>query len=101
MVREEQGGTRRLRAESFADHYSQARQFFISQTDVERDHILAAFAFELGKVEDPKIRTRMLANLLNVHDDLARGVADALGMPLPRPPLLPCRPAPTSPSRRR
>ena len=83
VVREEQGGTRRLRAESFADHYSQARQFFISQTDVERDHILAAFAFELGKVEDPKIRTRMLANLLNVHDDLARGVADALGMPLP------------------
>ncbi|MEO6511524.1 MAG: catalase [Nocardioides sp.] len=83
VMREEQGTTRRLRAESFADHYSQARQFFISQTDVEREHITAAFTFELGKVEDPKIRTRMLANLLNVHDDLARGVAENLGMPLP------------------
>ncbi len=83
VLRAELGPTRRLRAESFADHYSQARQFFISQTDVEQDHIIAAFGFELGKVEDPKIRVRMLANLCNVHHDLARGVADAIGMPLP------------------
>ncbi|EON22892.1 MULTISPECIES: catalase [Nocardioides] len=83
VMREEQGQTRRLRAESFADHYSQARQFFISQTDVERQHIVAAFGFELSKVEDPKIRTRMLANLRNVHDDLAQQVADKLAMPLP------------------
>lgn len=83
VLRQEPGPTRRLRAESFADHYSQARQFFISQTDVERDHIVAAFAFELGKVEDAKIRTRMLANLRNVADDLAQRVADQLAMPLP------------------
>ena len=83
VMRAEQGQSRRLRAESFADHYSQARQFFISQTEVERAHIVAAFGFELGKVEDPRIRTRMLANLRNVHDDLAQGVADALAMPLP------------------
>ncbi len=83
VVREEQGPTRRLRAESFADHYSQARQFFISQTPVEQDHIVAAFGFELGKVEDPKVRTRMLGNLRNVDEDLAQHVADKLGMPLP------------------
>ncbi len=83
VMREEQGPTRRLRAESFADHYSQARQFLISQTPVERDHIVAAFGFELGKVEDPKIRTRMLGNLRNVDEDLAKHVADKLGMPLP------------------
>ena len=83
VIRQEQGATRRLRAESFADHYSQARQFFLSQTEVERDHIVAAFSFELAKVEDPKIRTRMLANLRNVHEDLAQGVADTLAMPLP------------------
>ena len=71
VMREEQGPARRLRAASFADHYSQARQFFISQTEVEREHIVAAFGFELAKVEDPKIRTRVLANLANVHDDLA------------------------------
>ena len=34
-------------------------------------------------MEDPKIRTRMLANLRNVHDDLAEGVAGKLAMPLP------------------
>ena len=83
VVREEAGPTRRLRAESFADHYSQARQFFLSQTEVEQGHIVDAFSFELAKVEDPKIRTRMLGNLRNVHEDLAQAVADKLAMPLP------------------
>jgi catalase len=83
VMRDEAGPTRRLRAESFADHYSQARQFFLSQTEVEQGHIVDAFSFELAKVEDPKIRTRMLGNLRNVHEDLAQAVADKLAMPLP------------------
>jgi catalase len=83
VMRQEAGPTRRLRAASFADHYSQARQFFLSQTGVEQGHIVDAFSFELAKVEDPRIRTRMLANLRNVHEDLAQGVADKLAMPLP------------------
>ena len=83
VPREEGGPTRRVRAESFADHYSQARQFWISQTEVEQEHIVAAYAFELGKCEMPAIRTRMLGNLRNVDEDLAQGVADGLGMPLP------------------
>ena len=32
----------RIRAESFADHYSQARQFYVSQTLVEQQHIADA-----------------------------------------------------------
>src|SRR5947207_952825 len=36
------GEKRRVRPESFADHYSQARLFFISQTPVEQEHIAAA-----------------------------------------------------------
>ena len=51
------GPKRRLRPESFADHYSQARQFFVSQTDVEQQHIIDAFMFELskcGKTGDPQ-----------------------------------------------
>ena len=83
VPREEGGQVRRVRSETFADHYSQARQFWISQTDVEQQHIVAAYAFELGKCELPAIRTRMLGNLRNVHEDLAKGVADELGMPLP------------------
>jgi catalase len=83
VPREEAGQVRRVRSETFADHYSQARQFWISQTDVEQRHIVAAYGFELGKCEETAIRTRMLGNLRNVHEDLAQGVADELGMPLP------------------
>ncbi|MDY0871924.1 catalase [Dongia rigui] len=70
----------RGRAESFGDHYSQARQFFLSQTKPEQDHIVGAFAFELGKVSRPAIRARMLAHLNIVHKDLGAKVAEALGM---------------------
>ncbi|MST31286.1 catalase [Acidimicrobiaceae bacterium USS-CC1] len=80
------GEKRRLRPDSFADHYSQARQFFISQTPVEQRHIIDAFVFELSKCERDDIRLRMLGGLRHVHDDLARGVADGLGVEqLPEP----------------
>ncbi|HEX6522707.1 MAG TPA: catalase [Streptosporangiaceae bacterium] len=83
------GPKRRLRPESFADHYSQARQFFISQTKVEQRHVIDAFVFELSKCDRVEIRTRMVAGLRNVHQDLARAVADGLGLselPEPLPP---------------
>jgi catalase len=74
------GPKRRLRSESFADHYSQARQFFISQNEVEQRHIIDAFVFELSKCDKEAIRTRMVAGLRNVDDDLARSVAEGLGL---------------------
>jgi catalase len=77
------GPKRRIRSESFADHYSQARQFWLSQTPVEQDHIVAAYVFELGKCERPDIRERVVANLRNAAEELASRVADGLGMPLP------------------
>ncbi|ROR54979.1 catalase [Luteococcus japonicus] len=77
------GAKHQARAESFADHYSQAHQFWISQTEVEQQHIVAAFTFELSKCEVPQIRTRMLGNLRNVDEALAQRVADGLGMELP------------------
>ena len=76
----EAGPKRRLRPESFADHYSQARQFYISQTETERQHIGDAFVFELSKCGRPAIRARMVAGLRNVHDDLARHVAGGLAL---------------------
>ncbi|MEZ4431599.1 MAG: catalase [bacterium] len=76
-----EGAAQRIRSASFRDHYSQARQFWISQTPPEQDHIVNGFAFELGKVETIKVRTRMLGHLRHVHEDLAARVADALGMP--------------------
>ncbi|MFI0849286.1 catalase [Mesorhizobium sp. IMUNJ 23232] len=81
----EEGPKQRLRAESFADHYSQARQFFNSQTAPEQKHIAMALTFELSKVETPVIRERMVAHLLNIDNGLAETVAEKLGMKnLPR-----------------
>ncbi|MBP0582762.1 catalase [Labrys sp. LIt4] len=76
----------RLRAESFADHYSQARQFYISQTDPEQRHIEMALTFELSKCENPSIRERMVSHLLNIDEGLGAAVAGRLGIGrLPKP----------------
>jgi catalase len=77
------GEKRRLRPESFADHYSQARQFYVSQNPVEQKHIINAFVFELSKCERPEIRARMVGGLRNVDEDLAASVAAGLGLELP------------------
>ena len=82
----EEGQKVRLRAESFADHYSQARQFFISQTVTEQKHIAMALTFELSKVETVVIRERMVSHLLHIDEGLAETVAEKLGMKtLPKP----------------
>ena len=70
----------RLRAESFADHYSQARQFFVSQTVIEQRHIAMALTFELSKVETPVILERLFSHLLNIDEGLGETVAEKLGM---------------------
>ncbi|NEI97240.1 catalase [Rhizobium ruizarguesonis] len=91
---EEQGPKVRLRAESFADHYSQARQFYISQTPPEQRHIAAALIFELSKVETPVIRERMVSHLMNIDETLASKVGHALGfksMPKPADAAMPTR----------
>jgi catalase len=81
---EEQGGKLRVRPESFADHYSQARMFFRSLAAPEQAHLASALVFELSKVDLEHIRTRMLGNLVNVDPDLAKRVANGLAMPLPK-----------------
>lgn len=91
---EEHGTKARLRPESFADHYSQARQFFISQTGAEQRHIAAALTFELSKVEALVIRERMVSHLLNIDETLAMTVAQKLGfktMPKPADAAIPTR----------
>jgi len=82
----EEGQKLRIRPESFADHYSQARQFFISQTATEQRHIVMALTFELSKCENPIIRERMVAHLLNIDETLGAAVADKLAIKkLPTP----------------
>ncbi|MET0544762.1 MAG: catalase [Caulobacterales bacterium] len=73
----------RLRAESFADHYSHARLFYRSQSDIEKAHLASALVFELSKVALDHIRKRVLGNLLNVDEELAQRVANGMNIPLP------------------
>jgi catalase len=83
---EEQGKKQRIRPESFADHYSQARQFYISQTGVEQKHLAEALIFELSKVKTSTILSRMVSHLLNIDDDLASTVAEGLRLQeMPQP----------------
>lgn len=76
----ETGEKGRIRAESFADHYSQARQFYRSQTVYEQAHIASALVFELSKVEHPHIREAMVGHLRHIEEDLAKRVAAGLGL---------------------
>ncbi|PZR95036.1 MAG: catalase HPII [Stutzerimonas stutzeri] len=75
----------RLRAESFADHFSHARLFYRSQSEIEQAHLASALVFELSKVSLEHVRDRVMSNLLNVDKTLAQRVADGLAMPLPQP----------------
>ncbi len=88
--------TRRARGELFADHYSQARQFYLSQTEIEQTHIKDAFVFELSKVDTAAIRARVVSHLLNVDEALASKVADGLGMRSMPKAAEPARPVVTS-----
>jgi catalase len=79
----------RGKPERFAEHYNQAKLFYNSQTDIEKQHIIKAFRFELTKVQVTAVRERMVAGLRNVDEGLAQAVAEALGMdtlpdPLPK-----------------
>ncbi|WP_242332919.1 MULTISPECIES: catalase [Anaeromyxobacter] len=75
----------RGKPEKFADHYTQATLFWESQSEMEQAHIVRAFRFELTKVQTPAVRERVVAQLANVSDALARAVADGLGIEVPDP----------------
>ena len=81
--RDEQGDKLRVRAELFADHYSQARLYWRSLTENEQAHVASSFVFELSKVGLDQVQPRMIANLRNVDDELAKRVAAGLGIDLP------------------
>jgi len=81
----------RGKPERFADHYTQARLFWNSQTDIEKTHIVNAFRFELSRVQTAAVRERMVSGLRNVAPELAERIAAGLGMrelPEPMPKVL-------------
>ncbi|MEA2622208.1 MAG: catalase [Chloroflexota bacterium] len=88
-----EGAKVRQRGDSFFDHYSQARMFFESQSEPEKQHLIKALRFELGKVETVAIRQRMVDHLAQIDATLANTVARGIGVPMaavtpPAPPNL-------------
>jgi catalase len=77
------GAKIRRRSESFQDHYSQPAMFWNSMADWEKEHIVAAFRFELGKVGSMTVRARTVEHLAKVNADLATQVARGVGVPDP------------------
>lgn len=73
----------RDRSASFTDHFSQAALFFNSLSVPEKNHLVDALRFELGKVELEEIRVRMLAILAQIDGGLAGSVAEALTLDVP------------------
>ncbi|GHJ37821.1 catalase [Streptomyces sp. TS71-3] len=82
--------------DSFDDHFSQPRRFWLSLTPVERQHTIAAYAFELNKCYETPIKQRTLQALANIDPELCEGVARGLGLAAPDPdrPLATVDPSP-------
>ncbi|GGA38680.1 catalase [Psychrobacillus lasiicapitis] len=70
----------RARSESFKDHFSQATMFWNSMSDPEKQHIINAFSFELGKCKEKTVREQVVEMIMNVDVDLACQVAKNLGI---------------------
>ena len=103
FARADDGVKGRMRAESFADHYSQARMFYRSQGPLEQAHVASATVFELSKVGTPHVREAVVGHLQHVDPELAQRVADGLGMQAlpPAPPTMePVQDLPLSPALR-
>lgn len=73
----------RERSDSFKDHFSQATLFFNSLSVHEKDHLVDALRFELGKVEHIHIREKMVDRLNHVDHSLSKRVAAGIGVAPP------------------
>ena len=76
----------RQRSESFRDHYSQASLFWNSMSDVEKQHIVEAAHFELGKVNDKSIKERIVDHFNHIDHELAVRTAKGIGLTPPTSP---------------
>ncbi|MEH1890225.1 MAG: catalase [Nostoc sp.] len=78
-----EGNKIRERSPSFQDHFSQATLFWNSLSDPEKEHLVKAAHFELGKVMNPAVKERMLELFNSVDHQLVTRIAEGLGLPAP------------------
>ena len=83
---------------SFDDHFSQTTLFIRSLSAVEKQHLIRAYTFELGKCYEESIRVRQLQCLANIDAELCAEVAKGLGLPAPKPTSPPAKDVQPSPA---
>lgn len=74
----------RARSQSFMDHFTQARMFWLSMTDIEKEHIVKAASFEVGKVARRNIRQQVVEMFANIDVELATQLASNVGVEPPK-----------------
>ena len=79
------GGSTPTPGESFNDHYSQAKLFWNSMSPVEKEHIISAFRFEVGKVKSKDVRRQVVHMFNRVDRELAKQIAAGVGVATPTP----------------
>ncbi|HRI66123.1 MAG TPA: catalase [Polyangium sp.] len=70
----------RERSASFGDHEGQATLFWKSMSPPEKEHIVQAAIFELGKCASEDIRERMVERFARVDTGFGQAVATGLGL---------------------
>ncbi|WP_437918772.1 catalase [Sphingobacterium sp. LRF_L2] len=74
----------RARSASFKDHFSQPALFYRSLSAWEKEHLIGAYSFELGKCQIDAIKSRMLYLLNHIDSSLAKRVSDNIGLAIPK-----------------
>ncbi|RHW36753.1 catalase [Lysinibacillus yapensis] len=73
----------RERSKSFEDHFSQARMFWLSLTDIEKEHLIKAASFEVGKVMRLEVRQQVVEMFSHIDGNLATQLAMNVGVQPP------------------
>ncbi|MHA6259803.1 catalase [Sporosarcina sp. CAU 1771] len=74
------------RSESFKDFFSQARLFWNSMSPPEKEHIVSAFTFEVGKVTSQSVKQQVVDMLARIDQRMAITVAKEVGVQRPTEP---------------
>jgi len=77
------GNLNRKVSSSFADVWSQPRLFYNSLIPAEQQFLINAIRFEVSHLQSLVVKQNVLIQLNRVSNDIARRVADALGLKAP------------------
>lgn len=81
------GNLMRATSATFADVWSQPRLFFNSLIPVEQQFLINAMRFEVSHLQSAIVKSNVIIQLNRVSNDLAKRVAEVVGVAAPSPDL--------------